>query len=171
MQDQNLATAATMRAVAGIRGMQLSGSWDLGERCEVTQPRWTTCLMPRIHTCPCLCLPRVCREHRGWPEPGVPGERAKAHPGLAGELLEAPGPVQRGPSLCLPPTNSFYTAQCDFRQIKASVFYSWAGILCSEAVLSNLSLHFYSSCHGTHLRRSVSGLTLPVGKLRLSVTK
>lgn len=102
---------------------------------------------------PCLCLPRVCREHRGWPKPGVPGERAKAHPGLAGELLEAPGPVQRGPSLYLPPQTVFTQLSVTFRQIKASVFYSWAGILCSKAVPSNLYLHFHSSCHGTHLRK------------------
>uniref|UniRef100_A0A7N5KCV7 Beta-catenin-like protein 1 n=1 Tax=Ailuropoda melanoleuca TaxID=9646 RepID=A0A7N5KCV7_AILME len=45
----------------------------------------------------------VCGEHRGRPEPGVPGERAKAHPGLAGELLETPGLRQHGLSLGLHP--------------------------------------------------------------------
>lgn len=121
MQDQSLATAAPVRAVGGIGGTQLSGSWNSGEGVE--RPSHMDS-MPHasIHACPCLCLPRVCREHRGRPEPRVPGERAEAHPGLAGELLGAPGPTHMDPPGASLPHTVSSQLSVTFRQLKRVFF-------------------------------------------------
>lgn len=56
-----------------------------GNSVEKTQLRGLHTWSSLIHL---SFFPRVCREHWRWPEPRVPGDRAEAHPGLVGELLE-----------------------------------------------------------------------------------
>lgn len=115
-------TAATLGAVGGVRTACTSAGAGTWERSGVTQQDGPHAANSHL-TCTCACLPRVRGEHRGRPEPGVPGERAEAHPGPAGQLLEPA--LVHGHSLAFLPI--FTRLNVTFRQIKLVFFFLFLG--------------------------------------------